>query len=184
MSDDPKVPELLERYLPRLRAFVRVRVDGVVRARESSSDIVQSICRELLENSGQFAFDGEERFRAWLFTAALNKLRDRGRYYSAGRRAAKRERQDPDDAYFGAYGALPSPSQCADANELASVMEAAFEKLSDEQREVISLAKIAGLSRAEVARVMGRTEAAVRMLLSRSLRRYIEVMGEMGRQVE
>lgn len=58
------------------------------------------------------------------------------------------------------------------------------QKLSDEQREVISLAKIAGLSRAEVARVMGRTEAAVRMLLSRSLRRYIEVMGEMGREIK
>lgn len=177
---DPKVPELLERYLPRLRAFVRLRVDGVLRARESSSDLVQSICRELLENSGNYKFEGEERFRAWLFTAALNKLRDRGRRYSTDKRNFKRECHDPDDDYFGAYGALPSPSQCARANELAKVMEVAFEKLTEEQREVITLAKIAGLSRAEVARVMGRTEGSVRMLLSRSLQRYLEVMNELG----
>jgi RNA polymerase sigma-70 factor (ECF subfamily) len=175
---DPKVPELLERYLPQLRAFVRLRVDGALRARESSSDLVQSICRELLEGARGFAFDGEERFRAWLFTAALNKLRDRGRSHGADRRSAARERHDADECYFGAYSGLPSPSQFAGASELAGLMEAAFERLTEAEREVITLAKIAGLSRAEVARVMGRTEGAVRVLLSRSLQRYIAAMNE------
>ena len=55
-------------------------------------------------------------------------------------------------------------------------MEAAFDSLPDDYREVITLARIAGLSHAEIARQMARSESAVRMLLSRALVAYIAAM--------
>ena len=55
-------------------------------------------------------------------------------------------------------------------------VERAFEKLSEEQREVITLAHVAGQSRAEIADQMGRSEGALRVLLHRSLVRLAEVL--------
>ncbi|MCA8975247.1 MAG: hypothetical protein KDC98_11025, partial [Planctomycetes bacterium] len=47
-GDPQAVEELLVRHLPRLRAFVRLRSPFALRARESCSDLVQSVCREVI----------------------------------------------------------------------------------------------------------------------------------------
>ena len=52
-GDAAAIGQLLEQHLPRLRAFVRLRMGAQLRARESASDIVQSTCREILENMGR-----------------------------------------------------------------------------------------------------------------------------------
>ena len=48
-------------------------------------------------------------------------------------------------------------------------LERAFAQLSDEHREVITLAKLVGLPHRDIAARMGRTEAASRVLLHRAL---------------
>jgi hypothetical protein len=55
-------------------------------------------------------------------------------------------------------------------------LEAAFDELPEHYREVITLSRIAGLSRAEIAAHMGRSEASVRNLLSRALVVLAEAM--------
>jgi RNA polymerase sigma-70 factor (ECF subfamily) len=174
-GEPESVDALLARYLPRLRAFVRARVDGQLRSKESSSDLVQSVCREVLDHAGTFTWQGEERFRAWLFTAALNKIRQRARHYATQKRAAPDASQRVSDAQVAdVYASLHSPSQVAAAGELQERMERALEQLSEDHREVITLSRIVGLSSAEVARQMQRSEGAVRVLLSRALLALVE----------
>jgi RNA polymerase sigma-70 factor (ECF subfamily) len=176
-GDATAVDQLLLCYLPRLRAFVRARVDGELRARESSSDLVQSVCREVLDHAGTFSYEGEERFRAWLFTTALNKIRQRARHWNAQKRAPPGSEQRLSEADVAdVYGRLHSPSQVAAAAELQQRMERALEQLSEDHREVITLSRIVGLSHAEVARQMGRSEGAVRVLLSRALLALVETI--------
>jgi RNA polymerase sigma-70 factor (ECF subfamily) len=176
-GDPASVDALLTRYLPRLRAFVRARVDGALRARESSSDLVQSVCREVLDHADTFTWQGEERFRAWLFTTALNKIRQRARHYAAAKRAGQQAEQRVSDAQVAdVYATLNSPSQLAAAGELQQTMEQALEQLSEDHREVITLSRIVGLSHAEVARQMARSEGAVRVLLSRALLALVEAI--------
>ena len=58
---------LLERHLPALRVYVRLQAGDFLREQESSSDIVQSVCRELLQDLDAFEYRGEGQFRAWLY---------------------------------------------------------------------------------------------------------------------
>lgn len=174
-GDAQSLAALLERYMPRLRAFVRLRVDASLRAQESASDLVQTVCREVLQNASKFEYQGEERFRGWLFQTALNKIRDRARYHQADRRTPRAEVSQADEGLH-ADAALASASQLAIARETAEAMEAAFDQLSEEHREVITLSRIVQLPHAEVARQMGRSEPAVRMLLSRALVAYAAAM--------
>ncbi len=83
--------ELIGQHLDDLRAFVRLHLDPALRARESCSDVVQSICREVLEDLPGFEYRAAGSFRAWLFTAALNKVRQKGEFHRAQKRDPARE---------------------------------------------------------------------------------------------
>ncbi len=167
------IDELIGEHLDDLRAFVRLQSDARLRLRESGSDLVQSICREVLEDLPKFEFRGAGSFRAWLFTAALNKVRQKGEFHRAQRRDPGREvRAGQGRTSVGIYVSLcsfePSPSQNAIADEEAQRIEAAMDGLPEAQREALLLARIVGLSQAEIAERMGRTVDSVRNLVSRA----------------
>jgi RNA polymerase sigma-70 factor (ECF subfamily) len=175
-GDGSALGRLLEHYLPELRAFVRLRAGPLVRARESNSDLVQSVCREILQHGESFRFASEDAFRRWLFTTTLRKLVDRRDHWLAAKRDAMREVSFGGESDAGAeerlaiaYRSLSSPSRHAMARETIERLEAAFDDLPEDYREVVTLAKVAGLSRAEIAAQMGRSEGSVRMLLVRAL---------------
>jgi RNA polymerase sigma-70 factor (ECF subfamily) len=178
-GDAPSIEALLTRYLPRLRAFVRLRVSATIRQRESSSDLVQSVCREVLQHGAEFRYDGEEKFLAWLCKTALNKIIDHHRYFAADKRDPRREAPPPDGVDYATLRAVAaSPSQVAIGRELAQNMEQAFDRLPEEYREVITLARIVGLPHREIGVQLGRSEGAVRMLLSRALVAYVAAMDQ------
>lgn len=165
----PELAALLERYLPRLHAFVHVRLGAGFRRRDATEDVVQSVCRELVEMRDRFQFRGEDRFRAWLFTAALNKIRGKHRQHHADRRDVDREVGDLDHAAWQQIADLLTPSAEAVGKETAAILAASLAALGEEHREVITLSRIVGLPHAVVAEYMDRREDAVRQLLARAL---------------
>lgn len=176
-GDARAVEQLIAGHLPGLRAYLRLRAGAMLRARESSSDLVQSVCRDVLQNLDQFKYPGEAAFRAWLYATALRKVADRAEYWQAQKRDAARDRplEGNDEALLAVYRtSFASPSAHAMGREAMERLEDAFERLSEDYREVIVLSRICGLSRAEVAQAMGRTEASVRNLLSRALAELAE----------
>ncbi len=90
-GDAGALQELLCRHADKLRAYIRLHSNAQVRARESCSDLVQSVCRECLAELPDFRFETEPSFRKWLFQKALSKLVDRDRYWRAERRDPVRE---------------------------------------------------------------------------------------------
>ena len=163
---------LLEAVLGRVRAFVRLNLGAALRAHEEDQDLVQSTCREAIEHFGQFQGDSEGELIAWLITTARNKLRMRHRFWQRERRAggAAPLSAMEDAGLMRAYASVITPGRLVAGAEAAARIEAALDGLSPEHREVISLARILGLPHAEIATIMGRSEAAVRQLLVRALR--------------
>ena len=185
-GDAQALDRLLEGYLPELQAFVRLRAGPQIRAHESSADIVQSVCREVLEHRGRFRFPSESAFKRWLFTTALRKISNRREYWTAEKRDERRaipiagpttsRASAAEERIFLTYSSFATPSQGAAVREEMERIESAFEELSEEHREVITLAHVVGLSRAEIAAEMDRSEGAVRVLLHRALARLAAVL--------
>ena len=71
-QDRAAIEQLLVRHLPGLEAFVRLRMGPVLRGVATAPDLVQSVCREVLGDLGDFEFRGEAPFRAWLYVCAEN----------------------------------------------------------------------------------------------------------------
>ena len=183
MSDRPSIDALLEHHLPGLRAFIRLRAGPVIRKRESESDLAQSVCREVLEHADRFQHGDEQGFKRWLYTTALRKILNRYEYYGAEKRDFGREVRLGDDNADSSgsterlgnlYRTFSTPSQHAMRREEIEQVERAFDGLREEQREVISLAHVVGLTRGEIAAQLGKSEGAVRTMLSRALAELAE----------
>lgn len=176
-GDPQAVDRLLAHYLPRLHAYVHSQMGAHLRNREASLDIVQSVCREVLEERGSFEFRGEGAFLSWILTAAMNKLRERARFHGRLRRDAARDRPLDDAA---AYRGL-SPSGEVMSKEQVERLEAALQRLPDDYREIVVLAKIVGMPHADIAAHLGRSLPAVRNVLGRALARLGNaVLGDAG----
>ena len=66
------------------------------------------------------------------------------------------------------------------AAETARQVREALDELSEDHREVITLARIVGLPHRVIAEVMDRTEEATRQLLGRALVQFVLVLKRRG----
>ena len=181
-GDRAAAAALLQAYLPGLRAYIRLKMGDRIRQRESCSDLVQSVCREVLEHLDQFQHSGEAAFKRWLFTMAARKIGHRHEYWNAERRdparelplAANSSRGGDDALLLQAYRQLGTPSREVIAREAVAHMERAFDRLPEHYRQVILMARILGMSRAEMAAELERSEPAVGNLLFRALAQFGE----------
>lgn len=177
---------LLERHLPGLRAYVRLKSGRVLRAKEASTDLVQSACREALAEFSALEVDNERAFHAWLCRVALHKILHKAEHYGAQKREAARElaaqpaATQAQDALLEAYATVCTPSRDAMVHEEVERIERAFDQLSEEQREVLLLARFEGLPHAEIAARVSKSEEAVRKTLSRARARLALLLDQAG----
>lgn len=176
-GDDVAVDALLQRHLSGLRVYVKRNISPALLAKESSSDVVQSVCREVLQNVAIFEYQGEAAFRNWLYQAALRKIIDRQRYYKAEKRDAGREISPLASSTMSAdefailASSIHTPSRAAEMNEEIARLERGFNQLSPADQRVIRMIYIEGKSHADVGAELACTEVNSRKMLSRALAR-------------
>ena len=73
---------------------------------------------------------------------------------------------------------MTTPSEAFSRDQRQLKMLAALETLPDEQREALRLRYLIGLPSKEIAQKLGKSDGAVRVMLSRSLSRLQELLGE------
>jgi RNA polymerase sigma-70 factor, ECF subfamily len=170
-GDEAARNELCARYLPRLRRWAHGRLP--VRAREylDTEDIVQDTLLQSVRRLESFTPHHERGFCAYVCETLRNRLRD------AGRRASRRppaESVSPD-----APAADPSPLEQAVGSQLLRQYDAALQRLSTSDRELILARVELNLDYREIADLLGKsTLGAARVAVSRALLRLGAEMGK------
>ena len=112
------------------------------------------------------------RFQSWLMTIAHNLLvnwyRDRGR----------RPPLEALDAAIEVPADTPGPEASLEENEELALVRSAISALPEERQQLIALKYVDGRTNAEIGRMMGRTEGAIKALHHRTLRELQERLGE------
>lgn len=181
-SDDQRagrVEELLAAHLPGLRGFLRRRAPDLVLERESTEDLAQSVCRDVLEHldDGRLELRGDAEFKQWLYEAALWKLRARTRHLRAQRRDPAREATAPSPSAPGHPAVSETPSRLVATEEGRRAVRSAIERLGGRDAQVLTLAVLEERPHREVAAALEVTEAHSRMILSRALARLARELG-------
>lgn len=156
---------LVRRYASPLLTYIERMVGDHHRSEELFQEV---FLRVWLKRK---TYRSPKAFRPWLFTIATNHCR------SAFRRAAPPAAALPEEVPLALVSAEPSPAEATLATETAQVVTAAVAELPPQQRSVVVLRNFNGLSFAEIADVLGCTEATARSHLHYalgSLRRYLE----------
>ncbi|TAH34900.1 MAG: sigma-70 family RNA polymerase sigma factor [Planctomycetota bacterium] len=174
-GDAAAMHELLLRHLPGLERFLARNAGDLIAAKESRSDLAQSVCREVLERlaTDRLQFRSEPEFRHWLYEAALFKLRNRHRYYRARKRDAAAERSGAASAPADTTG----PGSKVRRREQQERLAAALQLLPEPEREIVRLAHLEGLAHAAIAERLGITESHSRTRLARALAKLGRLVG-------
>jgi RNA polymerase sigma-70 factor, ECF subfamily len=170
---------LLESYRNYLRLVARAGIDPALRGKADPSDLVQETLLKAHQHFDQFQGQAEPELAAWLRQILARNLADLARRYRATwTRGVTREHslEDLFATSSHALGALVapnghSPSQSAQRRELGVVLADALAELSADYREVLVLRTLESRGWDEVARAMGRSPDAVRVLWARALKK-------------
>lgn len=158
--------DLYRAHVDRVYRYLRARTPTTADAEELTSRTFMRAFSSLHTYRG-----GGAHFGSWLLTIAHNLLanwyRDRGR----------RPRAEPLDEAQDIADELPGPEASLERSEDIARVRRAIERLPPERQQLIALKYARGLSNAEIGRMMGRTEGAVKALHHRTLRQLEAALG-------
>lgn len=157
LGDREAFAELYRVYVPFVHRFVSSRVNGAQKA----EDLVAETFVRALRNITRYDFRGIE-FSAWLTRIARNLIIDQSRSSASNLEILADE--------------TPETRTAADSGDLAlaaldaQTLRNALSRMIPDHRRVLELRFIKGLSVAESAKLLSKTEGAVRVLQFRALR--------------
>jgi RNA polymerase sigma-70 factor (ECF subfamily) len=152
------------RYLPRVYRYVYRRVGN----QQDAEDVTASVFIEALESLENYREQGS--FAGWLFTIAHHRVSDHHRQ--------QRERISLEEMAPALTNSGPGPEALALQRDRLERVAQALDELAPDRQEALTLRFFGELSNKEVAQVMDRSEAAVKMLVCRALRQLRRRCGE------
>lgn len=158
---------LVRRHRARLRRLVR----GVVRDRAEAEDVLQQTLLQAFAGLG--GWSGTAPFAVWLMRIAMNEALMRVRRSRRQERAAVQLARQAD-------GPRHTPEQLASSREEMALVSAALPRLSQRHREILQLATLHDLSRADVARRLGVSQGAAKVRLHRAREALRGLLRERG----
>jgi len=148
---------LFEEHGSRLYSFLAYRTGN----RALAEDLLSETFERVLRSRNRFdPRRGSER--RWLYTIALNLLRDHARRAAHEDRVLQR---------VGAGSAMESPDEGMAAMEHRDELQRALSTLNEDEREALALRFGADLKLREVARVLGEGESAIEGRIYRALKK-------------
>ena len=159
---------LYDRYVDQVFAYVYHRVGH----RQTAEDLVSDVFLRALRRISTFKWQGVD-FGAWLMTIARNRVHD---HFKSARFRLEASVEEVFDTPV--TGGADDPEQALLSADLAAHVHKAIGELKGEQAEVLYLRFIQHLNVAETAKVMGKTDGAIKALQYRALKSLAKLLPE------
>jgi RNA polymerase sigma factor (sigma-70 family) len=158
-GDIDKMGLLYERYHRKLYGFLF----QMTRHKEISEDLTQHVFFRMLKYRNGFTGYGE--FKTWMYHVARNSLHD---HFRRNNRTPSHNSLQLND-----FEEIISDGSLADVQlekqQQFRILQAAMEKLSDENRELLVLCRFQELKYHEIARILNISVGAVKVRIHRAL---------------
>lgn len=168
-----------------LSGFIERQLGAALRRKVEPDDIFQEVSAEAVRALSGVDLSQRDPF-GWLCQLAERRIIDaHRRFFGAQKRDAGREvplgAGGGGDSHAGLINLLvvsmTTPTQAFSRNQRAVQLVEALEQLPAEQREALRLRYIEGLPSKDIAQRLGKTDGAVRVMLTRSLAKLQTLLG-------
>ncbi len=177
--DDPEaVAACVERLRPRLLEFIARRMSAALRQRVDPDDIAQEVSLAAVRPAGAPPLAREAY--GWLCHVAEQRIIDTHRRLLAtakrgSGRVASIDALGAGDSTGGGLASIlaasiTSPSMAMSREAKEARLNAAVAALPDLQREAIRLRYVEGLATRDIAERLGKSDVAIRVMLSRTIK--------------
>lgn len=175
-GDDKALSKVFEQYRRRLMVLVHFKLSPQWRERGEVEDVVQEVCLRAFRDLDRFTYRTPGSFLSWLSAIADHVIADRVRYRNRECRAGE---EVPFRSESNPLGPEPAdsrtPSRLLGQQEAVERLLTRLSRLPEDYRQAILLARIEGLSTAEVAERMGKSREQVALLMYRAVKRLREL---------
>ena len=185
-GDRAAIVELLERYRPRLRRMVALRLDPRLRGRVDASDVIQEGYLDAMRQLDEFIQDPAVPFYIWLrFLVGQRVQEQHRRHLGTPGRDVGREvsiyRGTMPGASTGALaarllGKLTSPSDAAMRAERKIRLQEALNRMDPLDREILVLRHYEQMTNGDAAAALGLDKSAASKRYTRALQRLKEIL--------
>jgi RNA polymerase sigma-70 factor (ECF subfamily) len=182
-------PEALAIYVETRRAallaYIQRNLSAALRRKVDPEDLLQDVSAEAVRAIAEMDLGDREPF-GWLCQIAQRRIIDaHRRFFGAQKRDAGREISLGAGADSGRaplvnllVASMTTPSQAFSRNARELRLLEAISQLPEDQREALRLRYVDGLPSKEIAARLGKTDGAVRVMLTRSLDKLQKLLGE------
>jgi RNA polymerase sigma-70 factor, ECF subfamily len=165
---------LFDQYSRRLAVLIHYRLSAELRASLEIDDVLQEVFFRAFRDIGKFEYRSPGSFMNWLSKIAGHVIIDLARFH--GREQRQAVETVPFRSESNPRGPQPvdsmTPSRILRENEEVDTLIGKLSALPGDYREAILLAKVEGLSTAEVAERMGKSREAAALLVHRAVKRF------------
>jgi RNA polymerase sigma-70 factor, ECF subfamily len=178
---------LLDEKRPQLLAYINRQLGARLKQKVEAEDILQETTIDAVRRTAEFEQLQRDPF-GWLCQIAEHRLIDaHRRFFQSQKRAGEREvsidadRGDEGGKFADLLAAsMTTPSQAFSRNQKEFQLQIALQELPEETREVLRLRYVDGLQTKEIAERLGKTDGAIRVLLTRSVQKLQEKLTDAG----
>ena len=173
---------------PQLLAYIQHNIGPALRKKLEAEDILQEVVLAALGSLATFDVPGRDPFKL-LCQMAEQRIIDAHRHHVAAQKRSV-EREVSFDSPLGGHEpfglinllavSMTSPSQAFSRDQKEFHLQAAIGTLPEEQRELLRLRFVEGLPTKDVADRLGKTDGAVRVLLTRTLSKLQALLSDSG----
>ena len=178
-GDAQALQQLVERYYPRVRRIVGVRVRTHLLALTTIEDIVQDVFVRVIEGLESYELRDDARWIDWVARVAEREIYGQTRHHDTQKRSGRLVDLVRNAAGSAASRSLPADTtgvdSKAESRELEDLVDQCLSSLPEAHREVVLLRDYAGDSWRSIAEKMGRpSPEACQELHRRALRELRE----------
>lgn len=190
LGDAKAISLLFARYQPRILRIVRLRLAGELRSKLKlqSMDVVQEVFMYAFQHLQDFEPKSQGHFLNWLAKKVEHSIYDRLDYISRIKREAPAGEISIDQEIMPSRETSQlkiqikddgtTPSQFAVKQERGQLIDSMLDLLEPEQRELIIHRDLEELTFAEIGKILGKSEDAVRKQYCRAFKKLTELVEE------
>jgi RNA polymerase sigma-70 factor (ECF subfamily) len=191
-GDADALADFMQQHRPQLMAFIERQLGTALRRKVEADDVFQETCAEAVRALPTAELGDRDPF-SWCCQIAERRIIDlHRRFFEAQKRDAGRE--VPLGAGGGGTGSgsdsrpgglinmlvasMTTPSQAFSRNARELKLAEALLKLPDDQQKALRMRYVENLPSKQIAEKLGKSDAAVRVMLTRSLKKLQELLAD------